>query len=72
MTASPTWCAPSARTPACRAFARTGCATRLREAGADHAQIQALLGHTSIETTARHFRVSPTEIADLIDSALDY
>ncbi|MEU4834101.1 tyrosine-type recombinase/integrase [Streptosporangium sp. NPDC023615] len=47
-------------------------ATRLREAGADHAQIQALLGHTSIETTARYFRASPTEIADLVDRALDY
>ncbi|WP_329082701.1 site-specific integrase [Streptosporangium sp. NBC_01469] len=34
-------------------------ATRLREAGADHAQVQALLGHTSIGTTARYFRASP-------------
>ncbi|WP_406314574.1 tyrosine-type recombinase/integrase [Streptosporangium sp. NBC_01639] len=47
-------------------------ATRLREAGADHAQIQALLGHTSIETTARYFRASPAEVADLVDRALDY
>ncbi|MER6831972.1 tyrosine-type recombinase/integrase [Streptosporangium sp. NPDC000563] len=47
-------------------------ATRLREADADHAQIQALLGHASIETTARYFRASATEVADLIDRALDY
>ncbi|WP_440072693.1 tyrosine-type recombinase/integrase [Streptosporangium sp. OZ121] len=47
-------------------------ATRLREADADHAQIQALLGHTSIETTARYFRASATEVADLVDRALDY
>jgi site-specific recombinase XerD len=47
-------------------------ATRLREAGADHAQIQALLGHASLETPARYFRASALEIADLIDRALDY
>ncbi|MGW0586392.1 tyrosine-type recombinase/integrase [Streptosporangium sp. NPDC002607] len=47
-------------------------ATRLREADADHAQIQALLGHASIETTARYFRASATEVADLVDRALDY
>ncbi|WP_406312212.1 tyrosine-type recombinase/integrase [Streptosporangium sp. NBC_01639] len=47
-------------------------ATRLREAGADHAQIQALLGQASIESTARYFRASPAEVADLIDRALDY
>ncbi|MFI6885305.1 tyrosine-type recombinase/integrase [Streptosporangium canum] len=61
--------------PACRACARTlrhTYATRLREACADHAQIQALLGHASIETTARYFRASPAEVADLIDRALDY
>ena len=49
-------------------------ATRLREAeaDADHAQIQALLRQASIKTTARYFRASATEVADLVDRALDY
>ncbi|MBG0831619.1 tyrosine-type recombinase/integrase [Planomonospora sp. ID67723] len=47
-------------------------ATRLREGGADPAQIQALLGHASIETSARYFRASAAEVADLVDRALDY
>jgi integrase/recombinase XerC len=47
-------------------------ATRLREGGADPAQIQALLGHASIETSARYFRASAAEVAALVDRALDY
>ncbi|WP_435126717.1 tyrosine-type recombinase/integrase [Micromonospora tulbaghiae] len=31
-------------------------ATRLRQGGADSAQVQALLGHASLDTTARYFR----------------
>jgi site-specific recombinase XerD len=42
-------------------------ATRLRENGADPAQIQALMGHASIETTQRYFRASAEEIAQLVE-----
>jgi site-specific recombinase XerD len=42
-------------------------ATRLREHGADPAQIQALMGHRSIETTQRYFRASDDEVADLVE-----
>ncbi|MEU4407133.1 hypothetical protein AB0F88_21635 [Streptosporangium sp. NPDC023963] len=34
--------------------------------------MQALLGHTSIETTARYFRASSTEVAELVGRALHY
>jgi site-specific recombinase XerD len=47
-------------------------ATRLREGGADPAQIQYLLGHASLDTAARYFRASATEVAELVDRALDY
>lgn len=47
-------------------------ATRLREGGADPAQIQALLGHASIETTARYFRAGAAELAAVVDRVLDY
>ncbi|GAA3410931.1 hypothetical protein [Streptosporangium vulgare] len=41
--------------------------TRFREGGADHA----LLGHTSVETTARYpLPCLPIEVADLIGRAL--
>lgn len=42
-------------------------ATRLRHGGADPAQIQALLGHASLDTTARYFRAGTTEQAELVD-----
>jgi integrase len=35
---------------------RHTCATRLREGGAGPQQVQAILGHVSLETTARYFR----------------
>jgi site-specific recombinase XerD len=42
-------------------------ATRLRQGGADPAQIQALLGHASLDTTARYFRAGPTEQTAVIE-----
>ena len=42
-------------------------ATRLRQGGADPAQIQALLGHASIDTSARYFRSGPAENAAVIE-----
>jgi len=41
--------------------------TRLRQGGADPAQIQALMGHASIDTTARYFRAGPAEVAGVVD-----
>lgn len=46
-------------------------ATRLRQAGADPAQIQALLGHASIQTAARYFRAGPDETAAVIGRVFD-
>ena len=42
-------------------------ATRLRRGGADPAQVQALLGHTSIESTARCFRAGAAERAAVVE-----
>ena len=42
-------------------------ATRLRQGGADPAQVQALLGHASLETTARYFRAGTAEQAAVIE-----
>ena len=42
-------------------------ATRLRQGGADPAQVQALLGHASIDTAARYFRSGSAENAEVIE-----
>ena len=45
-------------------------ATRLRQGGADPAQVQALLGHASIGTAARYFRAGSAENAEVIEHVL--
>ena len=42
-------------------------ATRLRQGGADPAQVQALLGHASVDTPARYFRSGSAENAAVIE-----
>jgi integrase len=42
-------------------------ATRLRQGGADPAQVQAMLGHASIDTSARYFRSGLAENAAVIE-----
>jgi len=42
-------------------------ATRLRQGGADPAQIQAMLGHASIDTAARYFRAGSAENAAVVE-----
>ncbi|MFI7074946.1 tyrosine-type recombinase/integrase [Micromonospora sediminicola] len=46
-------------------------ATRLRQGGADPAQVQALLGHASLDTTARYFRAGAAEQAAVIKRIFD-
>jgi integrase len=46
---------------------RHTCATRLRQGGADPAQIQAILGHSSIDTSVWYFRAGPAENAAVIE-----
>lgn len=46
-------------------------ATRLRQEGADPAQIQYLLGHASLASTAPYFRAGFTETAALVDRVFD-
>jgi integrase len=45
-------------------------ATRLRQGGADPAQVQAMLGHASIDTSARYFRSGSAENAAVIERVL--
>jgi integrase len=47
-------------------------ATRLRQGGADPAQVQALLGHASIDTAARYFRSGSAENAAVIERIFDH
>jgi hypothetical protein len=64
----------SARTPGSPDYAPTGSATfatRLRQGGADPAQVQALLGHASIETAARYFHAGNAEQAAVVDRVFD-
>ena len=44
-------------------------ATRLRQGGADVAQIQTLLGHASLETAGRYFRAGSAEQAAIVEAA---
>jgi integrase/recombinase XerC len=43
--------------------------TRLRQNGADVAQVQALLNHASLETSGRYFRAGRAEQATVVESA---
>ena len=47
--------------------ARHTFATRLRQGGADPAQVQALLGHASLDTAARYFRAGSAENAEVVE-----
>lgn len=47
-------------------------ATRLRQGGADPAQVQALLGHASLDTTARYFRAGAAENAAIIERIFEH
>jgi len=46
-------------------------ATRLRQGGADPAQVQARLGHSSIETSARYFRAGSAEQAVVVERVFE-
>jgi site-specific recombinase XerD len=46
-------------------------ATRLRQGGADVAQVQALLGHASLDTSARYFRAGPAETAAVVEAVFE-
>lgn len=46
-------------------------ATRLRQGGADPAQVQALMGHASLETAGRYFRAGSAERAAIVEQVFD-
>lgn len=46
-------------------------ATRLRQAGVDVAQVQALLGHATLETAGRYFRPGAAELQRVVDDVFD-
>jgi integrase len=45
--------------------------TRLRQGGADVAQVQALLGHASLDTSARYFRAGTAETAAVVEAVFE-
>jgi len=47
-------------------------ATRLRQGGADPAQVQALLAHASVDIAARYFRSGSAENAAVIERIFDH
>lgn len=46
-------------------------ATRLRQGGADPAQVQALLGHASVETAGRYFRAGARERTAVVERVFE-
>ncbi len=46
-------------------------ATRLRQGGADPAQVQALLGHASVQTAGRYFRAGASERTTVVERVLE-
>lgn len=46
-------------------------ATRLRQGGADPAQVQALLGHASLDTSSRYFRAGAAEKAAVVEQIFE-
>jgi hypothetical protein len=46
-------------------------ATRLHQGGANPAQVQALLGHASLDTSARYFRAGSAENAAVVERVFD-
>ncbi|MEV0705873.1 tyrosine-type recombinase/integrase [Saccharopolyspora sp. NPDC050389] len=46
-------------------------ATRLRQGGADPAQVQALPGHASVETSSRYFRAGKAEQATVVETIFE-
>lgn len=45
--------------------------TRLRQGGADIAQVQALLGHASLDTAGRYFRAGTAETAAVVEAVFE-
>jgi integrase/recombinase XerC len=45
--------------------------TRLRQAGVDVAQVQALMGHASLDTAGRYFRAGPAELAEAVERTFE-
>ena len=41
------------------------------QGGADPAQVQALLGHATLDTSARYFRAGPAETAAVVERVFD-